>query len=215
MFSWFCLEIIGCCFGHSELAIRLRPSGQIPQTKTTTSDLETKTWKRMLRNHYSLIQTCWNSHRFVHPILFSDFLRIAFEMFISFQILFKFGQINNMDISCFPHPQHTYYSCSPLSQMTCPIPDIPVYKERELTHWSKQFHFVICHVFNFGLKGHINDFWPDLIHFLFYSIWTGIIRTVYFQSLSKYYVAVLILDVKVHIKSVRRLKRGKFVFYSR
>ena len=29
------------------------------------------------------------------------------------------------------------------------------------------------------------------------------------------YVAVLILDVKVHIKSVRRLKRGKFVFYSR
>ena len=27
-----------------------------------------------------------------------------------------------------------------------------------------------------------------------------------------YYVAVLILDVKVYIKSVRRLKRGKFVF---
>ena len=68
------------------------------------------------------------------------------------------------------------------------------------------------------LKGHVMICWPDLIHFLFYS--TCIYEQVSLeQSNSKvwanYYVAVLILYVKVHFKSVRRLQRGKFVFYSR
>ena len=33
-------------YGHSELSRGLRPSGQIPQTKTTTSDFETKPWNK-------------------------------------------------------------------------------------------------------------------------------------------------------------------------
>ena len=66
MFSCFCLEIIGCCFGHSELSLRLHPSGQIPQTKTTTSDFETKPWKRMLRSHYSLNSACRHGEKFGH-----------------------------------------------------------------------------------------------------------------------------------------------------
>ena len=44
LFSWFCLEIIGYCFGHSELSLG-RTLGQILQTKTTTSDSENKTMK--------------------------------------------------------------------------------------------------------------------------------------------------------------------------
>ena len=70
---------------------------------------------------------------------------------------------------------------------------------------------------SFLFKGACYDFWPDLIHFLFYSIFE---QASLEQSNSKVwanimYVAVLILYVKVHFKSVRRLKRGKFVFYSR
>ena len=33
LFSWFCLEIIGCCFGHSELTLGLRPRDKFLRPK--------------------------------------------------------------------------------------------------------------------------------------------------------------------------------------
>ena len=57
MFLWFCLEIIGCCFGHSEF-------------------LETKPWKRMLRSHYSLNR---GNHKHINNSIKTCFFKTGIE----------------------------------------------------------------------------------------------------------------------------------------
>ena len=79
LFSWFCLEMFGCCFSHSGLSLGLRNSGQILQTKTTTSDFEKQQWNHMLRSHYSL--NMWQQNQNV-VLLFSNCTRFIFILLV-------------------------------------------------------------------------------------------------------------------------------------